>query len=241
MMAQIQELQIKVNSLSDARDFYDSGSSSGADPRSWSNFYGSEFQDLAAAILDCREIHRIVTGIVGDVFERPPFQEGLSSRIFHNSKGFASSSQGLRLDTTDTARKRENGIEKRIAEYTDSITVLPKQKWNVFPYRWNLFSQWFGWLSKSSIAELNLGKFPDPMEFQAGRQTSELRFVWKQPILKWQCSGSKKLRSQNQLTDLWHRDRLWGETISPTSICLMRWLRLHWKNSQHARYTSEKE
>ena len=33
------------------------------------------------------------TGTAGNVFERPPAQEGLSSTIFNNSKNLASSSQ----------------------------------------------------------------------------------------------------------------------------------------------------
>ena len=41
--------------------------------------------------------------------------------------------------------------------------------------------------------------------FEAGKSTSKLRFVWEQPILRWLCSGSKKLRLPNQLTNLWHR------------------------------------
>ena len=48
--------------------------------------------------------------------------------------------------------------------------------------------------------------------FKAGKSTSRLKFVQKQQILISQCSGSKKLRWQSRLTNLWHRDRLWGRT-----------------------------
>ena len=51
------------------------------------------------------------TGIMGNVFERPPAQVGLSSIIFHNSKNLASSSQVLRPDISETAwreMKRES-------------------------------------------------------------------------------------------------------------------------------------
>ena len=30
----------------------------------------------------------------------------------------------------------------RIIEYADSVTSLPKQKWNVEAYWWNLFFKW---------------------------------------------------------------------------------------------------
>ena len=48
---------------------------------------------------------RNIMGTAGNVFDRPPAQEGLSSTIFHNSKILASSSQELRPDTVETARK----------------------------------------------------------------------------------------------------------------------------------------
>ena len=41
----------------------------------------------------------------GNVFERPPAQEGLSHTIFYNSKNLASSSQDLRPDISETARR----------------------------------------------------------------------------------------------------------------------------------------
>ena len=44
--------------------------------------------------------------------------------------------------------------------------------------------------------------------FKAGKSTSRLMFVRKQHILISQCTGSKKLRWQSQLTNLWHRDQL---------------------------------
>ena len=49
---------------------------------------------------------RNIMGASGNVFERPPAQEGLSSTIFNNSKNLASSSQELRPDTVETATKK---------------------------------------------------------------------------------------------------------------------------------------
>ena len=121
-MAQIQNLQNKVNSLSDARECYDaeSGSSSGA----------THVPDQTSTILSSRTLPRCDsglprntqngTGIMGNVFQRPPAEEGQSSIIFNNSKNLASSSQDLRLDISETARP------KGIIEYADAITSLPK-------------------------------------------------------------------------------------------------------------------
>ena len=122
-MAQIQDLQNKLNSLSDAREFYDpeSGSSSGAthDP------------DRLSTILSPRTLPRCDSGlprdtlngtsITGNVFERPSAQEGLSSPILNHSNNLPSSSQELRPDVTETARRDEKGI----VEHVDSVTSLP--------------------------------------------------------------------------------------------------------------------
>ena len=83
-MAQIRELQNKVNSLSDAREFYDpeSASSSGA----------THVPDRTSTIRSPRTLPRCDfgllrdtlngTGITGNVFELPLAEEGLSSTIF---------------------------------------------------------------------------------------------------------------------------------------------------------------
>ena len=66
---------------------------------------------------------RICTGIKGNAFERPPDQEGQHSTTFLQFKS--------------------ERAEKRIIEYADSVTPLPKWQRNVESYRWNLFSQWY--------------------------------------------------------------------------------------------------
>ena len=86
-----------------------------------------------------------------------------------------------------------------------------------------------------------LENFMTPWNFTAGKLTSRLGFVQEQRILRSQCTGSKKSRLRSQLTNLWHRDRLWREPISLTSICLMRWLRLHWKSFSTRRHISRNE
>ena len=106
MMAQIQGLQNKVNSSSDAREFYDpeSGSSSGA----------THVLDQTSTILSSRTLPRCdsglprhtqnCTGMMGNVFERPLVQEGLPSTVFHNLKNLAYLSQDLRPDISETAK-----------------------------------------------------------------------------------------------------------------------------------------
>ena len=90
------------------------------------------------------------------------------------------------------------------------------------------------------FSEIHLENFQTLWNFRAGKSTSKLKCVLKQQILISQCNGWKKLREQSQSTNLWHRVRLCGEQISPTTICLMRWLRLHWKSCSTRMCTSEK-
>ena len=99
------------------------------DPESGSSSGATHVPDLTSTLLSPRTLPRCDsgflrdtqngTGITGNVFERPPAQEGLSSTIFNNSKFLASSSEDLRPDTTETAWREWN--EKRIAEYVDSF------------------------------------------------------------------------------------------------------------------------
>ena len=150
MMARIQDLQNKVNTMTDAREFSDleSRSSSGA----------IHVLDQTSAILSSRTLPRCDSGlprntqnctcIVGNVFERPLAQEGQTSTIFNNSKNLASSSHDMRPDISETARTRYG---KGIIEHANSITSLPMQKWNVESYWWNLFSRWYGGLSENSF------------------------------------------------------------------------------------------
>ena len=113
LLTQIRELQNNANSLSDARECSDpeSGSSSGA----------THILDRTSTILSPRTLPRCdsrlppdtLNGmrVAGNVFERPSGQEGLSSTMLNISKNFASSSQELRHDITETARsemKRES-------------------------------------------------------------------------------------------------------------------------------------
>ena len=66
------------------------------------------------------------TTIMGNVFERPPAQEGQHTTILRNSMNFTSSSQELRSDVSETAR-REREQKKETFPYMDSVTHF--QSW----------------------------------------------------------------------------------------------------------------
>ena len=80
LLTQIQDLQNKVNSLSDAREVYD--------PESVSSSRATHVPNQFSTILSPRTMPRRDSGLQnimntsGNVFERPSAQEGLSSAVF---------------------------------------------------------------------------------------------------------------------------------------------------------------
>ena len=138
------KLQNKVNSLSDAREFYDpeSGSSSGA----------THVPDLTSAVRGTRTC-----------------LEGLSSTIFNNSKNSASFFQGLRPGTAETARKRDSEM-KRESLNTSVLSPHFQSKSGMLNHTGGTYSH--GGImvyTRFHITEWNLGKFLDSMEFQSWR------------------------------------------------------------------------
>ena len=202
-LTQIQELQSKVNSLSDATELYDpeSESSSGAThvPSQSSTIPSPRTTPCCDSGLphDTRNI----VGTSGNVFERPA-REGRTSTLFNNSKNLASSSQELRPDTTDIARKREGEMRR---EPQSSSIPLPH-----FQSGGGMLGHTGGTYSHSGLIDYPDLRFRNCIwenlltlwSFKAGTPTSELRFVHEQPILRSPCTGSKKLRQQGHLTNL---------------------------------------
>ena len=192
-----------------------------------------------AAILDYCVMHKKVRELQ-ETFERPPAPEGVSATIFNNSKNLASSSQELRPDTIETARKRESEIKR---ESLNTSVRSPH-----FQSRSSILNHTVGTCSHNGmmaypripITKWNLGKFPDSMEFQSWKVNSRTEVCLR-------TAGP-------QITTLWIKDVEIAKSIDEfvtsrsivgkiflISICLMRWLRLHWKSFSTRRHTSEKQ
>ena len=197
LLTQIQDLQNKVNSLSEAREFYDpeTASSSGA----------THVPDQPSTIpsprtMPCRDSGlphntRNIVGTSGNVFERLPAREGQTSTLFNNSKNLASSSQEMRPDTTGNTKRPESEMRR---EPQNSSILVPR-----FQSGGGLLNHTGGTYSHDGmidyprfpISELHLGKFPDSMEFQSWKVNFKTEvMVRNQQILISQCTGSKKLR-----------------------------------------------
>ena len=113
LLTRIQDLQNKVNSLSDGREFYDpeTASSSGAT-------HVPSQPSTVPSPMPCRDSvlphdTRIVLGTTGNVLERLPAREGLPSALFENSSNLASSAHELRPDISGNRMvpERENKRE----------------------------------------------------------------------------------------------------------------------------------
>ena len=115
--------------------------------------------------------------------ERPPAQEGLSPTIFNNSKNLASSSQELRPLTLP----KQQGKVSEMKRETQNAAIPSHH----FQSRRGMLNHTGGYYSHNGmmdyqgipISELNVGNFPDSMEFQS----------WKSRL--WDCGVSENGRS----------------------------------------------
>ena len=101
---------------------------------------------------------------MGNVSERPLAQEGQSSTIFNNSKNLASSSQDMRPDISETARrdtKRESLNTPTQSPHFQSGSGISDHTGGTYSHVGMMY------YPRVPITEWNLGKFPDSVEFQS--------------------------------------------------------------------------
>ena len=129
------------------------------DPRSQSNpLLFRVTEPCLAAILDCRMVHGILwvlheTFLNDNLLDKDePLLSSTIQRIWHPLlKNWDLTF--LEIRSNRKVKWDENGRIRRASK--------------VKSYWWNLFSQWYDWLSRYPISELHLGKFPDSMKFRS--------------------------------------------------------------------------
>ena len=144
------------------------------DPESGSSSGATHVPDQTSTILSSRTLPRCdsglprntqnCSGVMGNVFERPPVQEGLPSTIFHNSKNLASSSLDMRPDISETARremKRESLNTPIESPHFQSRSRMLNHTGGTYSH--NRMMDY----PRIPIWELHLAKFLDPLEFQS--------------------------------------------------------------------------
>ena len=191
LLTQIQDLQNKVNSLSDTRDFHDpaAASSSGA-----TRVPSQPSIIPSPRTMPCRDSGwphdtRDVVGTSGNVFESLPARKGPSSAFFKDSRNWASSSRRLRLDTTGNSLRLDREL---IREPQNSSTLVPR-----FQSGDGLLNHTGGTYSHNGTidylrfptSELHLGKVPDSMECQS----------WKVSIKTEVCSIDELMTSRSMV------------------------------------------
>ena len=118
----------------------------------------------------------IDVGVTGHVFGRFSVQEKLSSTTLHNSKNLQSSSEALRRDIPETARRKkgtENHWIRRLNLFTSKVDV------------WNLESKsrkrdGLSWNSFCGVESWKF--FRNRWNFKAVKETSELSLKYEQSI-----------------------------------------------------------
>ena len=132
LLAQIQDLHNKVNSLADAREFYDpeTASSSGVThvPSKPSTIPSPRTMPCPRFGISARYTE-FKTGASRNLCERPPAQEGRPSTFFNKSKNMASSSQELRPDITGTTKRPESEMKREPLNTSNPFTIFPE--WRV--------------------------------------------------------------------------------------------------------------
>ena len=120
-----QDFQNKVNSFSEAREFYDpeTGSSSGA-----THVPSQPSTIPSPRTMPCRDsglLHdaRNIVGTSRSVFEQLPAGEGRTSTLFDNSKNLASPSHGVRPDIPGNTKRPERELRR---EPQDSSMPVPR-------------------------------------------------------------------------------------------------------------------
>ena len=157
-LAQILVLQNKLNSLADARECYD--------PESGSSFEATQVPSQLSTIPSPRTMPRCDSGlphvtqnwtdIMGNVFERPPAQEGQHSVIFRNSRIWH-----LHLENWGLIFQRQQGKLKRRSWNTQTQSHHFQSRSGIQNHTGGTSSHRGMMDPRTLITEWNHGNFPD--------------------------------------------------------------------------------
>ena len=207
LLAQIQDLQDKVNSLNDERDTCDleTARSSGishvpSQPLSIPSC-GGMISRGSCVPHDTR--NSICTS--GNVFESLPSRDGPSSASFEKPKSFASSSCGLRPGNTGNILEHGEGVRRE-----PQSSTIPTPRFTRKHETWALLHRTGGTHSqycmmetpKCSISELHIGKFPDSVGFQCWKVSSKTEVCANTPCPMLTMSWIREVEMATSIDDL---------------------------------------
>ena len=144
ILTQIQELQNKVNSLSDARKIFDQRAALEHPTFSVNPLLFRVPEPCLAAILDSRMIHGILW-VLQKTFLNNHLLEKDHPQVFSRSRTLAPSSRGLGPSNARNFMEHGRGGGTRAAEFVNTNPTSQSRSWDLesFVSYWrNLFSQW---------------------------------------------------------------------------------------------------
>ena len=197
LLAQIQALQDKMNSLNDAKEFNDpeTANSSGlshvpSQPMSIPSPRGMTSRDSCL-----QPATRNSLGTSGHVFESVLVRCEPTSALFENSKNLASSSCRLTpIETGKIAEQRE-GLRKELQDYTMLATRLARMfaTWNPLYRTRRIYSQNCMMETREIRSRTSISINSQTHQTSSvGRSISRLKYALTQDVLQSQCHGPKK-------------------------------------------------
>ena len=170
LLAQIQDLQDKVTSVNDARDFFKI-------LKQWAALERSTFpvnywpfrvpEERPAAILDCRMIHGMFSVLQETFDESLLVREGPPTFLFENSRNLASSSRGLRPDGTGNTTVPKREMRREPQHSSLPLPPFEKRAGILHHTGWTYSHNGMIDYPRFQISELHLGKFPESLEFES--------------------------------------------------------------------------
>ena len=193
LLTRIQDLQSKVNSLSDATEICynpESGSSSGMSHVFQWTLENSESQNLALPRFGVAAWHTGFYGYFRKRFWTTPCSRRTTLCSVQQFKEFGIVFSRIETWHSWKYKATEKWNETRTAEFVNTCT-LPKWMWIVESYWWTLFSRWYDWLYEIT----NLGVASGRISWLSGisnleSQLQDWSMFRKQHIFISQRTGS---------------------------------------------------
>ena len=229
-LTHMQDLQNKVISLSDAREFHD--------PETASRSGASHVLRQTLAIPSPRgtpgrdsglpPTARNTMGTSGNVFWKLTCSRRTTLSSFRKFKEFCIIFS--RIESWYYRKHYGTGErnETSAAQFVSTCTMHPKRSWNFGSYWWNFFSQWHDGLPE--ISPLRNASWNIPRLFGISKLESQLQdwsYAQNQQILNALDQRSFDSKVNWRIDDI--AIGCGKNRFCPITICLMRWLRLHWR------------
>ena len=199
LLGQIQDLQDKMNSSNNTREFYDpqSASSSGVSHVPSQPLSIPSSRGMISSDSFLPHDTRNSLGTSGNIFESQSARDGPSSAFFERPKNLASSSCGLRKGNTGKFMEHGGGVRRE-----PQSSTIPTPRFTTNHSTWTPTYHTGGTYSQNGTKDIRDTQSRNSISensrtqwtFDAGKSTSRTKCAQTHPVLPSQCRGSKKWR-----------------------------------------------